>query len=816
MIDDWDLESFPSDVIVEHSSEAQELPLLPVRDLVLFPHVAVPLFVGRDKSLRAVEAATTGSQRLAVFAQRDPEIESPSVDDLFDVGTEALIGRVWRMPDQTTSVAVQGRRRLRLLEVVQTEPYIVGRVLPLDESVEELSISSEALMRAVLTLFEKVVRLSRSISDDAYVMAMNANHPGWLSDLVASNLNLEVLQQQELLETVDPLLRLERMSVLLAKELDVLEMESRIHSQVQQAVDKSQREFFLREQMRVIQTELGEADPTTQEIAELQARIEEAQMPEEVQERAEKELTRLLTMPPIAPEASVIRTYIDWLLDLPWAECTEDNLEVAHAEEVLSKNHHGLDKAKERILEYIAVRKLAPNITRSTILCFVGPPGTGKTTLGKSIAEALGRSFVRVSLGGIRDEAEIRGHRRTYVGALPGRILQTMRRAATINPVFMLDEIDKVGTDFRGDPSAALLEALDPEQNSTFSDHYLEVPYDLSKVLFITTANILDPIPPALRDRLEVIEFPGYIEEEKIEIAQRFLVPRQLEQHGLKGLSFPHNTLQHMIRDYTYEAGVRNLEREIANICRKVARTVAEDKPSPRYILAKGLPKYLGPPKFLYGQIEESDQVGVATGLSWTEAGGDTIAVEVSVMAGKGSLMLTGQLGDVMQESAQAALSYTRAHARELGVERVDFDKVDIHVHVPEGGIPKDGPSAGVTMASALVSALARTPVVRDVAMTGEITLRGRILPVGGLREKVMAAYRAGLKTVILPKRNKSDLVEVPRKVRRSLNFVFVEQMDEVLPVALASRDKAKTRKGAPRTRESQSEDHHEQRIATA
>jgi ATP-dependent Lon protease len=799
MIDDWDLDSFPSDVVIEHSAEARELALLPVRDMVLFPHVAVPLFVGRERSLRAVEAATGGSQRLAVFTQRDPKVESPSVDGLFDVGTEALIGRVWRMPDHTTSVAVQGRRRLRLLKVVQTEPFVVGRVLPLVESVEEPSISSEAMMRAVLTLFEKVVRLSRNISDDAYVMAMNANHPGWLSDLVASNLNLEVPQQQELLETVDPLMRLEKISVLLAKELDVLEIESRIHSQVQQAVDKTQREFFLREQMRVIQTELGEADPVAQEIAELQTRIEEAQMPKEVQERAHKQLNRLANMPPIAPEASVIRTYVDWLLDLPWAKSTDDNLDVRNAEEVLSKNHYGLDKAKERILEYIAVRRLAPNSTRSTILCFVGPPGTGKTTLGRSIAEALGRSFVRVSLGGIRDEAEIRGHRRTYVGALPGRVLQTMRRAATINPVFMLDEIDKVGTDFRGDPSAALLEALDPEQNCAFSDHYLEVPYDLSKVLFITTANILDPIPPALRDRLEVIEFPGYIEEEKIEIATRFLVPRQLEQHGLERLSFPSTTLRRMIRDYTYEAGVRNLEREIANICRKVARVVAEGKPSPRYVAARSLPRHLGPAKYLYGQIEETDQVGLATGLSWTRAGGDTMAVEASIMSGKGNLSLTGQLGDVMQESAQAALSYTRAHSSELGIESVDFDKVDIHIHVPEGGIPKDGPSAGITIASALISALTHKPVARDVAMTGEITLRGRILPVGGLREKVMAAYRAGLKTVLLPKKNKPDLVEVPRKVRRSLSFVFVERMDEVLPVAIPTPGKAKARRRAPR-----------------
>jgi ATP-dependent Lon protease len=812
MIDDWELDSFPTEALLDQGTEAKDLPLLPVRDAALFPHVAAPLFVGRDRSVKAVEAAMAGSQRIAVFAQRDAEIEVPGIDELYECGTEAVIGRVWRMPDQTTSVAVQGRRRLRLLKLVRTEPYLVARVLPVAESVEP-SISAEALMRAVLTLFEKVVHLSRTIPDDAFVMAMNANHPSWLADLVASNLNIDVAKQQELLETVDPLDRLERVSVFLAKELDVLELESRIHSQVQEAVDKSQREYFLREQMRAIQSELDEGDPLTREIAELQLRVAEAQMPEEVRQRADKELSRLASMPPIAPEASVIRTYIDWLLDLPWEQCTEDNLDIAHAEETLNKNHYGLDKAKERILEYIAVRRLAPDKMRSTILCFVGPPGTGKTSLGKSIAEALGRNFVRVSLGGIRDEAEIRGHRRTYVGALPGRIIQTMRRAGTNNPVFMLDEIDKVGIDFRGDPSAALLEVLDPEQNNCFSDHYLEVPYDLSKVMFITTANILDPVPPALRDRLEVIEFPGYIEEEKIEIARQFLVPRQLEQHGLTRPHFPRKTLQRIIREYTFEAGVRNLERGIATMCRKVARRVAEGKGTPRYILPPTLHKYLGPPRFLYGLAEEADEVGVATGLSWTYAGGETIAVEVTVMPGKGSLMLTGQLGDVMQESAQAALSYTRAHTKELGIDNANFDRMDIHVHVPEGGVPKDGPSAGITMATALISALTHRPVHREVAMTGEITLRGRVLPVGGLREKVLAAYRAGLKTVLLPKRNEKDLLDVPRRVQRGLNLVFVERMDEVVPAALIFSDQTKTRKRAASTKNRRSVEGYGQEI---
>jgi ATP-dependent Lon protease len=786
MMEDFDPQMFSGQFTVDRSTEAQELPLLPVRDTILFPRVAAPLFVSRERSTRAVEAAMAGTQRIAVFAQKDAETQEPGVEDLYELGTEAVIGRVWRMPDQTTSVFVQGRRRLRLLKLTKTEPYLMARVLPVLDTVEP-SLSTEAQMRAVLTLFEKVVRLSRNIPDDAFVMAMNVNEPSWLADLVASNLNIELAQKQELLEIVDPLARLEKISVLLAKELDVLELESRIHSQVQQEVDKGQREYFLREQMRVIQTELGEGDPATREIAELRQKVADAQMPAEIRERAEKELSRLAGMPPAAPEISVIRTYVEWLLDLPWTKRTEDKLDIPHANEILAKNHYGLTKAKERILEYIAVRKLAPEKVRSAILCFVGPPGTGKTSLGKSIAEALGRNFVRVSLGGIRDEAEIRGHRRTYVGALPGRIIETMGRAGTINPVFMLDEIDKLGVDFRGDPSAALLEVLDPEQNNCFSDHYLEVPYDLSKVMFITTANILDPVAPALRDRLEVIEFPGYIEEEKIEIAKQFLIPRQLEQHGLTRLYFPPETLRRLIREYTFEAGVRNLERGIANICRKVARLVAEGKRPPRYILPASLHKYLGPPEFLYGQAEKADEVGVATGLSWTESGGDTLSVEATVMSGKGNLLLTGQLGDIMQESAQAALSYARAHARELGMESVDFEKIDIHVHVPEGAIPKDGPSAGITMATAMISALTRQPVHREVAMTGEITLRGHVLPIGGLREKVLAAYRAGLKTLLLPKRNKKDLVDVPRKVQRGLNFVFVERMDQVLPIALVS-----------------------------
>jgi ATP-dependent Lon protease len=757
--------------------------------------MVTPLFVGRDRSLRAVEAALEEDDQLVVVAQREVDIEDPAPEDLYTVGTQITIGRSLRMPDGTTSILAQGQGRVRIVEWVQTRPYLRARVMPLFEVAQE-GTTIEALRRTVLTLFEKCVELSPDLPEDAYVAAMNVEDPGWLADLVASVINLTVAQRQEILEELEPEGRLQRLSLLLAQELDVLELQDRIHAQVQEEVDKSQREYYLREQMRVIQSELGETDLQTREINELREKIEAAKMPDEVREKAEKELERLAEMPPASPEVGIIRTYLDWLIELPWVEATEDNMDMEHVARVLEANHYGLRKAKERIMEYIAVRKLAADKMRSPILCFVGPPGTGKTSLGRSIAEALGRRFVRVSLGGIRDEAEIRGHRRTYIGALPGRIIQTMRRAGTINPLFMLDEIDKLGMDFRGDPASALLEVLDPEQNYAFSDHYLDVPYDLSKVMFITTANILDPIPPALLDRMEVIPFPGYIEEEKVIIARRFLVPRQLEEHGLSKdqLRFSDKALRRIIREYTYEAGVRNLEREIANICRKVARLTAEGRRAPRHVTAASLERYLGPPQYSYGMIGEEDEVGVAMGIAVTEAGGDLLSVEVTLMEGKGNLILTGQLGEVMQESAQAALSYARAHARDLGIDPKVFERLDIHIHVPEGAIPKDGPSAGVTMATALISALSGRPVHRDVAMTGEITLRGRVLPVGALKEKVLAAHRAGLKTVLLPLKNKKDMVEIPARVKRDLNFVFVDRMDQVLPVALLEPPK-KTRK---------------------
>jgi ATP-dependent Lon protease len=777
---------FDDEILRESSDGIIEAPLLPLRDLVMFPRMVTPLFVGRDRSREAFEVASERGEPLITVAQRDGEVMEPEPEDLFTFGTEVTIGRMLRMPDGTISMLGQGLQRLQIVEYVHLEPYIRVRAMPVYEVLEKTPFT-EALMRAVLALFEKVVQLNRTLPEDVYVFAMNIDEPGWLADLITQVLDLEVDERQQVLETLDPAARLQRVSVLLAKELDVLELEDRIHAQVQQEVDKSQREYFLREQMKVIQSELGEADAYTQEINEIREKVAEMDIPDEVRERADKELDRLDAMPPMSPETGMIRTYLDWLIELPWSDATEDNLDVKHADGVLESRHYGLPKAKERILEYIAVRRLAAEKMRSPILCFVGPPGTGKTSLGQSIAEALGRKFVRLSLGGVRDEAEIRGHRRTYIGSLPGRIIQTMRRAGTINPLFMLDEVDKMGRDFRGDPSAALLEVLDPEQNYAFSDHYLEVPYDLSKVLFITTANILDPIPPALQDRMEVIRFPGYTDEEKTEIAQRFLIPRQLEEHGLEGnpITFTDDALQSLIREYTYEAGVRNLEREIANVCRKIARRLAEEESPPQRVTADMLNDFLGPPKFAHCKIEEQDRVGLATGVAWTEAGGELMPVEVALMPGDGKLLLTGQLGEVMQESAQAALSYTRSHSKALDIKPEAFDDNDIHIHMLEGAIPKDGPSAGVTIATAIISAFTNRAVRHDVGMTGEITLRGRVLVIGGLKEKMLAAHRAGFKTLIIPKRNEKDLVEIPQSVQQDLNIIPVEQMDEVLAKAL-------------------------------
>jgi ATP-dependent Lon protease len=763
-----------------------EAVLIPLRDMVVYPNMVSPLFVGRDRSLAAITAAQAREETVIGVGQIDPSLPDPKPDDLYVFGTEMALGRLMRMPDGTTSVLAQGRRRVEIVEFTMTDSYYRVKARPVFEN-NVKTRETEALMRAVLALFEKCVQLNRNLPEEAYIYAMNVEEPGWLADLIASSLDLNLEERQSILELVDPMERLHRISVLLGRELDVLELEEQINSQVQQEVDRNQREVYLREQMRVIQNELGEADLFQQELNDLRERIDQAEMPTEVHEKALKELNRLMLMPPMAPEVGIIRTYLDWLLDLPWAKATEDKLDIDHAAKVLDEEHFGLPRAKDRILEHIAVRKLAPDKMRSPILCFVGPPGTGKTSLGRSIAKALGREFVRVSLGGVRDEAEIRGHRRTYIGALPGRIIQTMRRAGTVNPVFMLDEIDKLGQDFRGDPSSALLEVLDPEQNNAYSDHYLDVNYDLSKVMFITTANLLDPVPPALLDRMEVIEFAGYTEEEKLSIARRFLVPRQLEQNGLvnKGLRFDEKTLQTMIREYTYEAGVRNLDREIANVCRKIARRVAADKAFSKRVTPESLHRFLGPAHYLQSKLEESDQVGIATGLAWTEGGGDIMAVEVTLMPGKGGMTLTGQLGEVMQESAQAALSYTRSRAKPLGIKESIFEKMDIHIHVPEGAVPKDGPSAGITLATALISAFTGRKVYSKIAMTGEITLRGRVLPVGGIKEKVLAAHRAGLKKVLVPVRNKKDLLEIRKKVLRQLQVSFVDSMDEVIEQAL-------------------------------
>jgi ATP-dependent Lon protease len=636
-------------------------------------------------------------------------------------------------------------------------------------------------------LFERCIQLDRSLPDEAHLFSVNISEPGWLADMIATAISLPFDERMKLVTITEPKSRIKRLNWLLAQELDVLQLEDEIQNRVQSEVDRSQREFYLREQLRAIQTELGEGDIWSRELNELREKIEMKLMPEEVKKQAFKEIERLTQMPSMAPEVGIIRTYLDWIIDLPWEEKTEDNLDVRHAARVLEKNHYGLGKAKDRILEYIAVKSLKPRKERQPILCFVGPPGTGKTSLGNSIANALGRNFVRVSLGGVRDEAEIRGHRRTYIGALPGRVIQTMRRAGSANPLFMLDEIDKLGADFRGDPSSALLEVLDLEQNHAFSDHYLEVPYDLSKVMFITTANSLASIPPALLDRMEVLEFPGYIEEEKLEIARRFLIPRQMEESGFEPgeIEIEDEALKKVVRQYTYEAGVRNLEREIGRLCRKQARLKSEKKKVTPIITVKMIEKFLGPPQFFMTEAERQDEVGVATAIAWTENGGEIMPVEVLIMDGKGNLQVTGQIGDVMQESAQAALSFVKSRAVSLKIDPKIFEEVDIHLHIPEGAIPKDGPSAGITMATALLSAFTERRVYKEIGMTGEITLRGNILPIGGVREKILAAHRSGLKTILLPEKNEKDLVEVPKKVRGDLDIKFVKHMDEVIKIAL-------------------------------
>ncbi|MBC8162421.1 MAG: endopeptidase La [Roseiflexaceae bacterium] len=782
----FDFPSRPTIDFTNGEGGERELPVVPLINAVLFPHMLTPLFVGRAPSVAAIEDAMAGERSILAVAQREQDAEDIGPADLFTVGVEALVQRVLKMPDGSTSIVVQGQRRVRILGYIGTNGYLRARVAPI-YSEDERTIAVEAMMRAVLSLFERVVKLSRTLPDDSYVMAMNVDEPGWLADLVASTMALDVPRRQEILETLDTEERLRRLSVMLSQELDVLELESRIHTQVQKEVDRNQREFFLREQMKAIQRELGQDDPIQRELADLRERVLLSSMSDIAKDKALEEVDRMEAMSPATPEYSVLHTYTNWLLDLPWTAQTEDNLGLDYAALILDNNHYGLEKIKERIIEFLAVRQLAGPKLKSPIICFVGPPGVGKTSLGRSIAEALGRAFVRASLGGVHDEAEIRGHRRTYIGSMPGRVLKAMKEAGANNPVFMLDEVDKLGADFRGDPASALLEVLDPEQNDTFRDHYLDVPYDLSKVLFVTTANLLDPIPPALLDRMEVIHLPGYTEEEKFQIARLFLVPKQLDANGIEdmGVRFNEAALRHLIRHYTYEAGVRNLEREIGAVCRKIARRVAGGRSYPRVVQPRQIEEGLGRPRYSHGLAETADSVGVATGLTWSAKGGDVMQIEVMVMEGKGVLTLTGHLGDVMRESAQAALSYARANAQRLGIVNRQFERIDIHIHVPEGAIPKEGPSAGVSLATALISALSERPTRRDVAMTGEITLRGRVLPVGGVKEKVLGAHRAGVGTVILPKKNQRDLDEVPAHVKRGLRFVYVETMDEVLETAL-------------------------------
>ncbi|MEO8355142.1 MAG: endopeptidase La [Chloroflexota bacterium] len=763
-----------------------EAAVLPLRDLVVFPRMVSPIFVGREGSLLAVQEAQNKEQTVIGLTQHDADLDNPGPHDFLPVGVEMAVGRLLQMPDGSHSALVQGRRRLEIVEFIRTKPYLMVRARVVMEP-QTADRQTQALMRSVLDLFERCVQLDRSIPEEAHLFALNISEPSWLADMIATSLALNYEAKQSLLLLLDARGRLQALNKILAQEVDVLELEDEIHSRVQSEVDKSQREFYLREQMRQIQNELGEGDIFTRDATELKKKVEAANLPDEAKLVALKELERLNQMSPMAPEVGIIRTYIDWIVELPWSHATPDNLDVKNAAKVLDRDHYGLKKAKERILEYIAVRSLKPKKERQPILCFVGPPGVGKTSLGRSIAESLGRKFVRVSLGGVRDEAEIRGHRRTYIGALPGRILQTMKRAGTINPLFMLDEIDKLYSDFRGDPASAMLEVLDPEQNYAFSDHYLEMPFDLAKVMFVTTANSLGNIPAPLLDRMEVIEFPGYIEEEKLEIANRYLIPRQIEENGVEELNlvFEADAVRRIIREYTYEAGVRNLEREIGRVSRKVARMKAEGRKYPTIITAESIEKFLGPQQVFQTEAELTDEVGVVTSLAWTENGGEIMPVEVAVLDGKGGLQMTGQMGDVMQESGQAALTYIKSRAAQLNIDFEVFERMDIHVHMPEGGIPKDGPSAGITMATAVVSALTGRPVYRHVGMTGEITLRGRILPIGGVREKVLAAHRAGLKTVILPEKNMKDLVDLPKTAKSELKIIPVKHMDEVLQIAL-------------------------------
>ncbi|HUY18807.1 MAG TPA: endopeptidase La [Candidatus Binataceae bacterium] len=767
-------------------SSGELVPLLPLRELIVFPHEVYPIFVGRQKSIKALEAAEASKKPILLVAQKDARVADPAPSDIYPIGTLGVVVQLLRLPDGTVKALLEGKKRARILKYIADEEYFQVEAEEIEE-VCERTPEVEALIRTVNSTFDNYVRLNKKIPPEMVTSIAAVDDPAYLADKLVGHLGIKLEDKQALLECLNPAERLEKILGYMRSELEILEVEKRIRSRVKKQMEKTQKEYYLNEQMRAIQKELGEKDEFKNEIQELEEKLRQKKMPAEAREKCEREIKKLKMMSPMSAEATVVRNYLDWFLALPWFEYTEDKLDIKEAERILEEDHYGLDKVKQRILEYLAVQTLVGQL-KGPILCLVGPPGVGKTSLGKSIARSTGRKFVRVSLGGVRDEAEIRGHRRTYIGALPGKVIQSMRRAGSGNPVLLFDEVDKMSTDFRGDPSSALLEVLDPEQNYTFNDHYLDCDYDLSKVMFITTANTLDRIPRPLQDRMEIIRIPGYTETEKLNIARRYLVRKQREANGLKteNIDFSDPALLGIIRRYTREAGVRNLEREIASVCRKVAvEVVKNDRNASVKVSSSSLAKYLGPPRHRYGIAEIEPQVGVATGLAWTELGGELLSVEVTILPGRGKLTVTGQLGDVMQESAQAALSYVRSRASTLGLKPDFYQKIDIHLHIPEGSIPKDGPSAGITLATALVSALCRVSVRNDVAMTGEITLRGRVLPIGGLKEKVLAAHRGGIRTVLIPKENEKDIEEISPQILKNVTLVPVEHMDQVLRQAL-------------------------------
>jgi len=781
---------FRNDKRDNRDTSHEAVPLLPLRELIVFPHEVYPIFVGRQKSIKALEAAETSKKPILLAAQKDARVSDPGPDDIYSVGTLGVVVQLLRLPDGTVKALLEGKKRARVVRYVSQDDYFQVEAEEIEEGCERTT-EVEALMRSVNTTFDNYVRLNKKIPPEMVTSIAAVDDPAYLSDKLVGHLGIKLEDKQSLLECTNPAERLERILGYMRSELEILEVEKRIRSRVKKQMEKTQKEYYLNEQMRAIQKELGEKDEFKNEIQELEEKLRQKKMPAEAREKCEREIKKLKMMSPMSAEATVVRNYLDWFLALPWFEYTEDKLDIQEAERILEEDHYGLDKVKQRILEYLAVQTLVGQL-KGPILCLVGPPGVGKTSLGKSVARATARKFVRVSLGGVRDEAEIRGHRRTYIGALPGKVIQSMRKAGSGNPVMLFDEVDKMSTDFRGDPSSALLEVLDPEQNCTFNDHYLDCDYDLSKVMFITTANTLERIPRPLQDRMEIIRIPGYTETEKLQIAKKYLIRKQREANGLKeeNIEFSDKAVLSIIRHYTREAGVRNVEREIASICRKVAvEVVKTDRNAHVRISASSVGKYLGPPKFRYGIAETEPQVGVATGLAWTELGGELLGVEVTIVPGRGKLTITGQLGEVMQESAHAALSYVRSRSEQLGLAPDFYQKIDIHIHIPEGAIPKDGPSAGITLATALVSALCRVRVKNDLAMTGEITLRGRVLPIGGLKEKVLAAHRGGIKSVLLPKENEKDIEDIPAQILKGITLIKVAHMDDVLKQALVLDD---------------------------